>query len=101
MKRINQRSAVGWALVVALPCALAAGYAGRLLVGKQPDGSFIVATGQRIDSRTIEFDGRPIDQAMHPTEDLLAVVRKGSVLLIILILSPLPDLLRRHVREVV
>lgn len=50
-------------------------------VGKQPDGSFLVATGQRIESDTISFDGRPIDLAMHPSGKFFAVLKNGSVFL--------------------
>src|SRR5258706_6126862 len=81
MKRIILRSAARWSLIVALPGALAMGYAGRVLMGHQPDGSFIVATGQRIQSTTIRFDGRPIDMALHPNGKILAVVKSDSVFL--------------------
>ena len=40
-------------------------------MGRQPDGSFLVSTGQRIEGGSIAFTGRPIDLAMHPTRDLL------------------------------
>jgi hypothetical protein len=50
-------------------------------MGPQSDGTFIVATGQRIEPGTIHFAGRPIDLALHPTRDLLAILDQGSVLL--------------------
>ena len=50
-------------------------------VGRQPDGSFVVATGQRILPGTIAFDGRPIDIAMHPSGDFFAVLNQSTVFL--------------------
>lgn len=50
-------------------------------VGKQRDGSFIVATGQRIEGDGIAFEGRPIDLALHPSGAMLAVLNKGEVFL--------------------
>ena len=50
-------------------------------MGRQPDGSFLVSTGQRIEGGSIAFTGRPIDLALHPTRDLLAVLNKNSVFL--------------------
>ena len=50
-------------------------------MGRQPDGSFLVSTGQRIEAGSIAFTGRPIDLALHPTKDLFAILKKDSVLL--------------------
>jgi Anaphase-promoting complex subunit 4 WD40 domain len=50
-------------------------------MGRQPDGSFLVSTGQRVESGSIAFTGRPIDLALHPTRDLYAILNKDSVLL--------------------
>src|SRR5437763_6934093 len=50
-------------------------------MGRQPDGSFLVSTGQRIEGGSMAFTGRPIDLALHPTRDLLAVLKKNSVFL--------------------
>ena len=63
---------------------MAQGYRQRaeLRLGKQPDGSFIVSTGQRIEPGSFAFDGRPIDLALHPTRSLLAVLNQTSVLLV-------------------
>ena len=36
-------------------------------MGRQPDGSFLVSSGQRIEGGSIAFNGRPIDLAVHPT----------------------------------
>ena len=50
-------------------------------MGRQPDGSFLVSTGQRIEGGSIAFSGRPIDLALHPTRDMFAVLNKSSVFL--------------------
>lgn len=54
---------------------------GRLVVGKQPDGTFLVSTGQRILPGTITFDQRLSEIALHPRDDLYAVVAKSKVFL--------------------
>lgn len=45
----------------------------RALVGPQSDGTYIVATTQRIDpaGENIIFDGRPVDLALNPDESIL------------------------------
>ena len=50
-------------------------------MGRQPDGSFLVSSGQRIEGGSIAFAGRPIDLALHPREDLFAVLNKSEVFL--------------------
>src|SRR5271166_3251876 len=52
-----------------------------VFMGRQPDGSFVVSSGQRIEAGSIAFTGRPIDLAVHPTKDLFAILNKDSVLL--------------------
>ncbi len=52
-----------------------------LRLGRQPDGGFIVATGQRIPPGTVAFTGRPIDLALHPAGRFFAVLAKGEVFL--------------------
>ena len=47
-------------------------------MGRQPDGSFLVSTGQRIEGGSIAFTGRPIDLALHPKRDLFAVLNKSA-----------------------
>ncbi len=69
-------------VLLALIVALGAARLGVVRLGKQPDGGFIVSTGQRIDAGGIAFTGRPIDLALHPMRDLIAVLNKTSVLLI-------------------
>jgi DNA-binding beta-propeller fold protein YncE len=54
---------------------------GYLRLGRQPDGSFIVSTVQRIEPGSIPFFGRPIDMALHPS-GVMAVLDHHSVVLI-------------------
>jgi DNA-binding beta-propeller fold protein YncE len=66
--------------------ALAAGGLGMarlavLRMGRQPDGAFLVSSGQRIEGGSIAFDGRPIDLAPHPTGGFYAVLNKTAVFL--------------------
>jgi len=50
-------------------------------MGRQPDGSFLVSSGQRIEGGSIAFTGRPIDLALHPREAVFAVLNKSEVFL--------------------
>jgi DNA-binding beta-propeller fold protein YncE len=50
-------------------------------MGKQPDGTYIVATGQHIGAPAIRFKGRPSDLVLRPQGDLFAVLNKSSVFL--------------------
>jgi len=52
-----------------------------LRMGRQPDGGFVVATGQRVEAGGLTMVGRPIDLAYHPTDNLFAVLNKSSVFL--------------------
>jgi DNA-binding beta-propeller fold protein YncE len=74
-----------WVAVSAIVAsvALGLGLASRaiLRMGRQPDGSFVVSTGQRIEGGSIAFNGRPIDLALHPTGDFFAVLNKSAVFL--------------------
>jgi hypothetical protein len=70
---------LGLALLVAVAPGMTR-FAG-VWMGRQPDGSFLVSTGQRIEAGSIAFTGRPIDLALHPTKDLFAILNKDSVLL--------------------
>lgn len=54
----------------------------RVTLGKQPDGSHIVSTGQTLVPAPITFDGRPADFALHPRHDLLAVMTNREVFLV-------------------
>ena len=70
---------LGLALLVAVAPGMTR-FAG-VWMGRQPDGSFLVSTGQRIEAGSIAFPGRPIDLALHPTKDLFAILNKDSVFL--------------------
>ena len=50
-------------------------------MGRQPDGSFLVSSGQRIEGGSIAFRGRPIDLALHPRDEVFAVLNKAEVFL--------------------
>jgi DNA-binding beta-propeller fold protein YncE len=50
-------------------------------MGRQGDGSFLVSSGQRVEGGSLAFDGRPIDLALHPREDVFAVLNQSSVFL--------------------
>jgi DNA-binding beta-propeller fold protein YncE len=52
-----------------------------LWMGRQPDGSFLVSSGQRIEAGSIAFTGRPIDLALHPREQVFAVLNQSEVFL--------------------
>ena len=52
-----------------------------VVMGRQPDGAFIVSSGQRIEPGTISFDGRPIDLAMNPDGKTVAVLGQNKVFL--------------------
>jgi YVTN family beta-propeller protein len=51
-------------------------------MGKQPDGKYVVSSGQTIEGGSIPFRGRPADIAVHPSRDLVAVLNKSDVFLI-------------------
>jgi DNA-binding beta-propeller fold protein YncE len=75
---------VGLAATAAIVVALAIVGAARLStvwMGRQPDGSFLVSSGQRIEGDSIAFDGRPIDLALHPTGEFFAILNKTNVFL--------------------
>lgn len=59
------------------------GMANRATVwmGKQPDGGFLVSSGQRVEGGSLAFPGRPIDLALHPSGEFFAVLNKANVFL--------------------
>jgi DNA-binding beta-propeller fold protein YncE len=61
-------------------------------MGKQPDGSFLVSSGQRVEGDAIAFTGRPSDLALHPTDDVFAVLSQHEVF----ICTPKGILARSH-----
>src|SRR5262245_1789600 len=48
-------------------------------LGRQPDGSFYVSTGQHIPAAAVAFPGRPIDLAMHASGQFFAVLSQADV----------------------
>ena len=52
-----------------------------LKMGLQPDGSYLVSSGQRVEGNSVAFDGRPIDLALHPSGNFFAVLNKTAVFL--------------------
>lgn len=52
-----------------------------ITMGKQPDGAYIVSTGQRIEPGAIRFRGRPSDLALHPSGRFFAVLNHHNVFL--------------------
>lgn len=50
-------------------------------MGPQPDGSFIVSTGQRVEGGALAFAGRPSDLALHPSGSFFAVMNKTAILI--------------------
>jgi DNA-binding beta-propeller fold protein YncE len=72
------------ALALGLPWFLAlTGATGVATVwmGKQPDGSYLVSSGQRIEGGSLSFRGRPVDLAMHPSGRYYAILNKNNILL--------------------
>lgn len=51
----------------------------RLQMGRQPDGKYLVSSGQFIEPGTVTFEGRPSDFALHPTQDLMAVMSNKEI----------------------
>ena len=78
---IRKISLLAIVLSLAAGLCLAAGQLSGPRLGKQPDGSFIVSTQQRIEPGTVTFDGRPTDIALHPSGQFFAVLNQKSVLL--------------------
>lgn len=59
-------------------------YFEKAFVGPQHDGTYIVATSQRIDpaGENITFSGRPVDLAIHADESVLAVKNINNIVFI-------------------
>lgn len=79
-----RRSVALLLLVAAVPVAVTAAVnqsARGPRLGRQPDGSFYVSTGQHIAAAAVAFPGRPIDLALHPSGRFFAVLSKTEVFL--------------------
>src|ERR1051325_7455887 len=77
------RKPIGLALILLILSAMAATafLRARVHVGRQCDGSFLVATEQRVLPGTVAFNGRPIDLALHPSGAFFAVLNQAEVFL--------------------
>lgn len=53
----------------------------RIQMGPQPDGKFIVSSGQTIEAGTIPYEQRLSDLAIHPSGKVVAVAAKNKVFL--------------------
>src|SRR3954467_8669070 len=80
-RQMKRSSILGLGLFLLLAGAAWTARRSGVWMGRQPDGSFLVSSGQRIEAGSIAFTGRPIDLALHPTRDLFAALNKGSVFL--------------------
>ncbi len=78
-----QRKSVSLVTSVLLLTALTFAFgAARLMIarmGRQADGSYLVSSGQRIEGDGIVFNGRPSDIALHPDENVFAVLNQKEV----------------------
>ncbi|MCW3098819.1 MAG: beta-propeller repeat protein [Chthonomonadaceae bacterium] len=66
------------------------------IIGKQPDGTYFVPTGQTLSptGKNITFDGRPVDMALRPDGKMLALMcQRGTRLFNVQTQEFLPDLL--------
>ena len=59
--------------------AIATALVNQPRMGRQPDGSFVVSTGQRIEADGRAFAGRPSDLAVHPSGEFYAVMGRNRV----------------------
>ncbi|MBS1721922.1 MAG: hypothetical protein JSS66_02825 [Armatimonadetes bacterium] len=73
---------IGTTLVLATLGIIAAFNPARQKMGPQPDGTFIVSSGQRVLPGTISFGQRLSDIALHPDGTTVAVVAKSKVFLV-------------------
>ncbi|MFM7318200.1 MAG: hypothetical protein ACKO5E_14745, partial [bacterium] len=59
--------------------AIATALVNQPRMGRQPDGSFVVSTGQRLEADGRAFAGRPSDLAVHPSGEFYAVMGRNRV----------------------
>lgn len=78
---MNRGGIAATAAIVVVFAIVGAARLTTVWMGKQPDGSFLVSSGQRIEGDSIAFDGRPIDLALHPVLEIFAVLNKTNVFL--------------------
>ena len=68
-------------LAALAPLALGMARLATIRMGRQPDGDFLVSSGQRVEGGSLAFSGRPIDLALHPSGNYYAVLHKRGVFL--------------------
>src|SRR3954453_3397345 len=81
MGRMKRSSIAGLALLLVAASAAWTARRSGVWMGRQPDGSFVVSSGPRVEAGSIAFPARAIDLALHPTREIFAVLNKGSVFL--------------------
>jgi hypothetical protein len=77
----KKQSMAIWGSVVLIILVIGSACLIPVSLGQQPDGSFLVSSRQRIEADSIAFTGRPIDLALHPREDVFAVLNKSEIFL--------------------
>jgi DNA-binding beta-propeller fold protein YncE len=77
LRALSVALGVAWVALVALGMS----QTGTVRMGRQPDGSFLVSSGQRIEGDGLAFRGRPIELALHPSGEFFAVLSKAGVYL--------------------
>ena len=76
----HRKIALSFALIVFVLTLVGFAASGRWpMLGLQPNGHFIVSSGQEIEPGTISFDGRPADFAMNPDSEYFAVMTNREV----------------------
>ena len=82
---VDQTNTKPFLLVLAGLClgsvAVATAMINQPRMGRQPDGAFVVSTGQRIEADAKTFVGRPSDLAVHPSGKFYAVMGRNRVFL--------------------
>jgi YVTN family beta-propeller protein len=82
---VDQTNTKPFLLVLAGLClgsvAVATALINQPRMGRQPDGAFVVSTGQRIEADAKTFVGRPSDLAVHPSGKFYAVMGRNRVFL--------------------
>ena len=79
MNRHRSKLYAGLSLLALVAVATGVARFSPVWMGRQSDGSFLVSSGQRIEAGSIAFTGRPIDLAVHPSDQVFAVLNKSEV----------------------
>src|SRR5215469_9641962 len=78
---IHKRSLTILVALIIAALSVSAARLATVRMGRQPDGGFLVSTGQRVEGGSLAFSGRPIDLALHPRDAVFAVLNKTNVFL--------------------